>query len=278
MDENGRMRDRPSPQVLAAFGLSGGGLEPLAGGQGHAWRLGPVILKPVGNHTEADWVADLLPTVRQVGFRLSQPVRSRTGSATVDGWTAWRRLAGSHDLADRWPQVLAAGAALHRALTTVAEPAFLAERDDHWSVADRLSWAGRLPANPELRRPAERLAAHLRPTRRVSQLIHGDLTGNVLFAEPAPPGIIDFTPYWRPASFGLAVVVADAVAWHGASQPLLDEFCHYEPAESRSMVARAALFRLLTADLVAAGSTDPAAYLHSTAEAYSGVCTVLGGG
>jgi uncharacterized protein (TIGR02569 family) len=274
--ENGRMRNRPSPEVLAAYGLSGGRLEPIAGGQGHVWQVGPVILKPVGNQAEADWVAELLPTVRQVGFRLSQPVRSLTGGWTVDGWAAWRRLAGSHDLTDRWPQVLQAGVALHRALVAVAEPTFLAERDDHWSVAERLSWAGELPVHRALRRPAERLAAHLRPTRRPSQLIHGDLTGNVLFADPAAPGIIDFTPYWRPASFGLAVVVADALAWHGAGRPLLDAFSRHEPAESRSMLARAALFRLLTADRVAASSADPTSYLHSNAEAYSGVCTVLG--
>ncbi len=270
------MRNRPSPEVLAAYGLSGGRLEPLAGGQGHAWQVGSVVLKPVGNQAEADWVAELLPSVPQIGFRLSQPVPSLAGRRTVDGWAAWRWLAGSHAVTDRWPEVLLAGAALHRALAAVAEPAFLAERDDHWSVADRLSWAGELPAHRELREPSERLAAQLRPTRRPSQLIHGDLTGNVLFADPAAPGIIDFTPYWRPASYGLAVVVADAVAWHGAGRSLLDAFSLHEPTESRSMLARAALFRLLTADRVAAASADPATYLHSNAEAYSSVCTVLG--
>jgi uncharacterized protein (TIGR02569 family) len=262
--------------VLASYGLSGRSLEPLAGGQGHTWRAGSVVLKPAGDQAEANWVAELLPTVRQDGFRLSRPVRSRTGAWTVDGWTAWRRLAGSHDLCHRWPRVLEAGAALHRALAAVAEPAFLAERNDDWAVAERLSWAGELPLQEALRRPAERLAAHLRPTRRASQLIHGDLTGNVLFADPAAPAIIDFTPYWRPASFGLAVVVADAVAWHGAGPSLLEAFDLYESTESRSMVARAALFRLLTADRIAAGTPDPAGYLHSNAEAYSGLCTVLG--
>ena len=270
------MRRRPSLEVLAAYGLSDQRLEPLSGGQGDAWRVGSVVLKPVGNQAEADWVAELLPKVRQVGFRLSQPVRSLAGRWTVDGWAAWRWLPGSHDFAGRWPEVLLAGAALHRALTAVAEPAFLAERDDHWSVADRLSWAAELPAHRVLREPAERLAAQLQPTRRPSQVIHCDLTGNVVFADPAAPGIIDFTPYWRPSSYGLAVVVADAVAWHGAGRQLLAAFGLHEPDETRSMLARAALFRLLTADRVAAASADPTAYLHSNAEAYRAVCTVLG--
>jgi hypothetical protein len=47
-------------------------------------------------------------------------------------------------------------------------------------------------------------------------LIHGDLTGNVLFHDELPPAIIDFTPYWRPLEFQSAVVVADALVWEGA--------------------------------------------------------------
>ncbi|MEO6502913.1 MAG: phosphotransferase [Jatrophihabitantaceae bacterium] len=269
------MRHVPGPEALAAFGLTGSRPEPLSGGQGRVWQAGSVILKPVDNQVEAEWVAELATTVAERGFRLSQPAPTVTGAWTVAGWSAWRRLAGSHSVT-RWPDVLRAGVALHQALAAVAEPAFLAARDDDWSIAERLSWADELPAHPALRAPAERLASQLRPTRRASQLIHGDLTGNVLFADPAPPGIIDFTPYWRPASFGLAVVVADAVAWHGAGQPLLDVFRLLEPAESRSMLARAALFRLLTAERIAAGRQQPLAYLHSNAEAYSGVCTVLG--
>jgi uncharacterized protein (TIGR02569 family) len=273
--QNGRVRQVPGSEVLAAFGLAGNRPEPVAGGQGRVWQAGSVILKPVDNQAEAEWVAELVPTLAEVGFRLSQPVLSVTGDRTVAGWSAWRWLAGSQDV-DRWPDVLRAGVALHEALAGVAEPAFLAEREDHWSVAERLSWAGELPSNPVLRAPAERLAGQLRPTGRASQLIHGDLSGNVLFADPAPPAIIDFTPYWRPASFGLAVVVADAVAWHGAGQRLLEDYRLLEPAESRSMLARAALFRLITAERLAAGHPQPLAYLHSNAEAYSGVCTVLG--
>lgn len=42
------------------------------------------------------------------------------------------------------------------------------------------------------------------------------------------------------------------------------------------MLARAALFRLITAERIAAGRPQPSTYLHSNAEAYRGVCTVLG--
>ncbi|MDO0912417.1 hypothetical protein QQM39_16645 [Streptomyces sp. DT2A-34] len=56
----------------------------------------------------------------------------------------------------------------------------------------------------ELRRPVEHEAA---------QLIHGDLTGNVLFAADDEPAVIDFSPYWRPPVFAEAIVVADGLLW-----------------------------------------------------------------
>lgn len=44
-----------------------------------------------------------------------------------------------------------------------------------------------------------------------NQLIHGDLTGNVLFKteNSNPPVIIDITLYWRPVDYAEAIIVAD---------------------------------------------------------------------
>ena len=43
------------------------------------------------------------------------------------------------------------------------------------------------------------LLAAVRPVSGVApQLIHGDLTGNVLFGDGLAPAIIDLSPYWRP--------------------------------------------------------------------------------
>ena len=38
--------------------------------------------------------------------------------------------------------------------------------------------------------------------------MHGDLTGNVLFAEGLPPAILDLSLYFRPPGFATAVVLA----------------------------------------------------------------------
>jgi hypothetical protein len=103
-----------------------------------------------------------------------------------------------------------------------------------------------------------RLEASLAPVNAPSQLIHGDLTGNVLFADPEPPAVIDLSPYWRPVEFASAIVVADALVWEGA-----------EAAELRSafdidsfgqLLARALLFRIITDVIV-----DPVAALAHAA-------------
>jgi hypothetical protein len=50
-----------------------------------------------------------------------------------------------------------------------------------------------------------------------SQLIHGDLTGNVLFDDQLPPAIIDFSAHWRPVPYVAAIVVADALIFRIAT-------------------------------------------------------------
>ncbi len=91
-------------------------------------------------------------------------------------------------------------------------------------AGDRIAW-GELPAGdlglvPEV---ADLLAART-PVRAASQLVHGDLTGNVLFADGLPPAVIDFSPYWRPKALASAVVAVDAVVWLGARRfrPAID--------------------------------------------------------
>lgn len=65
-----------------------------------------------------------------------------------------------------------------------------------------------------------------------TQLIHGDLTGNVLFDRPAhgsnehrsAPGIIDLTLYRKPADYAEAIIVADGLAWYGQGRELANAY------------------------------------------------------
>ena len=94
---------------------------------------------------------------------------------------------------------------------------------------------------PELRGLVDRLQPALSPPSP-AQLVHGDLTNNVLLMAGQPPGIIDFSPYWRPPSYAEGIVIADALTWHGAPATLLEEV-----DVPLAAVARGLLFRILTA-------------------------------
>ena len=206
---------RPPPHVLEAFGVVD--LEPLAGGEGTSWRSGDVVLKPVQTRSRAEleWQGRLFETVPADGVRVPQLL------GIHDGWCAWAYLEGGHRDA-AWPEVIAAGRRFHAAIAGFPRPPFLDLRTDSWAVGDRVAW-GELSASeiPDVKH-LPRLLALLRPVSAPSQLVHGDLTGNVLFADGLPPAVIDFSPYWRPPAFADAIVVGDALLWEGADATLLD--------------------------------------------------------
>jgi uncharacterized protein (TIGR02569 family) len=254
----------PPADVLARFGVTALP-EQLLGGQGAAWRAGDVVLKPLDMSVEAlRWQAEVLGSVACDDFRVAPPLRDREGDLVVDGWTAWPLLEGAH--APRWADILAVGERFHCALADVGRPtAVLDARTDAWARADRIAW-GEQPAGRHARVPE---VAHLLAARtEVSahdQLIHGDLSGNVLFADRLPPAVIDLSPYWRPADYASAIVAVDAVLWHGADVGLLSV------VESRQLLIRALLFRLLA-------SHDPAAAAAGYRRAIEFVEGLLRGG
>ena len=265
------MRDElaalPPEAVLGAFGAAGP-LERLAGGQGQTFRAGGVVLKRAGLAAEAELTGGLFERLGGPGFRVPRPVRAldgrfvQTGNGSAetaptvgrgyrdgeDGWCAWEYVDAEHAGRNggRWPETIAACRAFHDALAR--EPAgawqgVFAVRSDPWSAADRLTFGEAheepLPAFEPLVR---RLTARLRPLDAPSQLIHGDFTANVLFADGEPPCVIDFSPYWRPAAFALGVVVADAVAWAGAD-PVIKELCG-DVADFEQWIVRGLLRRV----------------------------------
>jgi len=245
----------PPAHVLAAFGASGDP-ELLGGGQGSAWRSGALVLKPLDramSPEELEWQGTVLGALREDGFRVPRPRRARDGSALVDGWCAWEHLEGRHE-ERRWADVIAVGDCFHAALAGVPRPALLDARTDHWAIGDRVAW-GELPAAGFARvKHLPRLLDALRPIDAPSQLVHGDLTGNVLFAPGLPPAVIDFSPYWRPTAFASAVVVGDALAWEGADESLLDAVAHVD--DFPQFLLRALIYRIVVDALFRPGEPD----------------------
>jgi uncharacterized protein (TIGR02569 family) len=242
----------PGPDVLKAFGLSGAPV-PLAGGQGRSVLVGGAVLKPADDDPRiADWLAETMLSLTDAnGFRVSRPLRAASGAWTHGGWTASVHEPGSEPdprAAPRWMEIIAAGRAFHRALASAARPDHLARRTDWWETGNKVAWQEQQPnLVPGFEKSYDQLGSLLAtPPADASQLIHGDLTGNVLFAPGLSPLVIDLSAYWRPVAFGEAVVVGDALIWHGAGRGLLEEAAADSGSGFVQYVARAVVFRLVT--------------------------------
>ena len=237
--------------VLEAFGVAVPAIR-LVGGEGGAWRVGGLVLKPAPSEVEWEWLGTHLPTVRQEGFRLGLPAPALDGRWVIDGWCAQTWVAGAHPTTPVWTDVLRVSALLHDAMRHLPRPVFVEDRTHHWAVADRVAWgeAG-APTHPVL----DRLLARRRPIDLPAQAIHGDLTENVLEADGAAPAVIDPTVYWRPAGYASAIVVGDAVRWFDADpEPLLDAVSAIDAIGQ--LMIRASIFRLVTT-LLFGGDVEP---------------------
>jgi uncharacterized protein (TIGR02569 family) len=237
------MPSRPPETALRAFGLTGAPVA-LDGGRGSSWRVGGAVLKPLDMaEDELAWQAETYERIRCDRFRVAAPLRAGDGALVVDGWTATQAVSGRHE-DRRWLDIIAVGDRFHAALAGLGHPGFIDRRTNPWSIADRVAW-GEISAEPYTdTRHLPRLLSALRAVDAPSQLVHGDLSGNVLFDEHLPPAIIDFSPYWRPVGYATAIVVADALIWEGADATLLSALAHVEDFDQ--YLLRAVIFRLVT--------------------------------
>jgi uncharacterized protein (TIGR02569 family) len=242
-------------EVRDAFAVTGP-VTRLDGGQGTSVEADGLVLKPGADEADTTWFAALCERVPQRGFRLPGPVAARDGRLVVAGWSATRRVVGSPvPDEDRsippWLQVLAAGRALHEALRHEPHPPSLARRTDRWASADRVAWGGPVDApGPRSQELLREYGALVVDEGLPAQLVHGDLSGNVLISATEPPAVIDVSPYWRPARYADAVVVVDACLWW-RTDPALLSLARPDglaaPAWT-SLLARAGIFRLLSFD------------------------------
>ncbi|QNN53481.1 hypothetical protein [Nocardioides mesophilus] len=239
------MTQPPPTSVLRAFGVEE---QPrsLPGGQGSSWVAGTLVFKPGGDPVH-EWLAVALDDLATDGFRLAAPVRTRHGTWSWEGYTATRWLEGREPDPTKpstWLDVLEAGRAFHRAVAHLDRPDCLDVREDWWAVADRVAWGEHvIRFRSELAGLGRRLQRVLEPLG-TPQVVHADLTGNILFSPGLPPGVIDVSPLWRPPAYAEGVVVADALCWQDAPPSLVDQSGVPVPA-----VARALLFRMATTNL-----------------------------
>jgi uncharacterized protein (TIGR02569 family) len=232
--------------VLAAFGITHDPVLLPGGGRG-TWRAGHLVLKPVDFLAETLWRSKVLAELPDSAeFRVARPVQATDGTWVAQGWEASRLVEGEVDTS-RQDDVLRAGIAFHAAVAGLPRPAFLDLRDDPWSFGDRAAW-DELPvqASPAALELLEPLIQARRSVHLLSQVVHGDLPGNVLFADGLPPAIIDWPTYWRPATWASAVAVADALCWYQALPDLPARWSHLP--EWGQMLVRALIYRIATHD------------------------------
>lgn len=232
----------PPQSVLRAFGAKESP-QPLPGGRGTSWVTGDLVLKP-GADPVHEWLAEALHDVSSDEFRLAAAVQTLHGTWSWEGWSATRWVEGAapdRATTSTWLHIIAVGRALHRAVADLHRPDCLEARDDWWAVADRVAWGEQgSQFLPEFVGLSERLRRAVEPLGP-RQIVHADLTGNVLFSPTLPPAVIDLSPYWRPAEYAEGIVIADALCWHGAPASLLEQ-----AGVSVAAVARALLFRMAT--------------------------------
>lgn len=250
-------RQAPPAHVCAAFGARAAEAEPLPGGGG--WLAGDIVLRPVVDRPYTMWLSQTLQHIDVPDLRIGKPLRSTDGRYVLGGWAAYRHVPGRPEY--RVDSVMLAAVKLHQATVGLPRPEFLDERTDIYAIADRMAWGeqpGRLD-EVDGGRLFEVLAGSRRTVTLPDQLVHGDLLGRVLFDGDAAPGIVDFSPYFRPAEWGAAIVAVDAVAWGDVDPELLRRWSHLP--EWPQLLLRALLFR------IAVHAQHP----QSTAEAFEGL-------
>lgn len=241
----------PSAAVVAAFGLPWVEPELLPGGQSRTWRVGGAVVKPVDDVEEHAWVCDVLDGWQpHPGVRVPRPMRSADGRWSWDGWSAHAYVEGAPaTIATDAPLVRRAADAFHARLSGVPEPSFLEHRNDDWSFGDRVAWEGVPPVgSDETVALVEQGLAAYRPVTAPSQVVHGDLAGNVLVAPGLAPAVIDWPPYWRPPGWALAVAAVDGICWYDAPVGLLDDWSDVaaDGPEWGQLLLRAIVYRAAT--------------------------------
>ncbi|MGE5250720.1 MAG: hypothetical protein ACM3QS_10965, partial [Bacteroidota bacterium] len=91
-----------------------------------------------------------------------------------------------------------------------------------------------------------RLQSLMKPINLRSQLIHGDMTGNILFQDPLPPAVIDLSPYWHPREYAEAIIVVDSIVWDNAPDTIIQELD--DTFEAYQLLLRAAMWRIKTTE------------------------------
>lgn len=237
--------------ILDAFNLNGE-IKSLNGGQNTSARVNDVVLKPVGEYVEfSEWALHVLNKVNPHDYRLSKPIISNNGTFVYKGWCCTRYEPGEHREGDV-KQKLEVSRLFHHDLENI-DFLNIPKANDPWSVSQRIAWQKEnlpLCISKDAAKILKKLISKVKLSENYKvQIVHADLSGNILFDKNLKPLIIDFSPTIAPREYAEAILVCDCIAWQGSSPMEIGLICNSE--FNIEMILRAVIFRLSVAAIFA---------------------------
>ncbi|WP_274648751.1 RIO1 family regulatory kinase/ATPase [Paenibacillus humicola] len=241
-----------SEEVLHSFHLSGD-IVALSGGQNTSVRVGRAVLKPVDDRQHYEWLLNIIYHLDPQGYRLSKPIRSKSGTFVSHGWICTHFETGQ-DVKGRIEDKLLVSRLFHRDLSSIGF-GDIPPIDNPWSKGHRIAWqVDGLPSElpQEIQECLHDLLSRVRKKEHDQvQLVHSDLSGNILFDQDLEPLVIDFSPTIAPVEYAEAILVCDCIAWQGSEVSEIDLLPSNELY--KEMITRAIIFRLAVSAIFSRG-------------------------
>lgn len=241
-----------SEEILNSFNLSGE-IIPLSGGQNTSVRVSNAVLKPVDDRQHSEWLLNIIYQINPNGYRISKPIKSKKGTFVSNGWACTHYEKGQ-DIKGRIEEKLLVSRLFHCDLSSI-HFRDLPHTDNPWSKGHRIAWQiDDLPSElpKEIKENINNLLrkVSLKDNYKV-QIVHSDLSGNILFDKVLNPLVIDFSPTIAPVEYAEAILVCDCIAWQGSEVSELDLL----PGDERykEMIIRAIIFRLAVCAIFSKG-------------------------
>jgi len=238
-------RAQPTDEILEAFGITEKPIL-LFGGQGTSYACGNIVVKPEEDLEEAGWISQIFSELEIEGIRIPKPIQTTNHQWVYKGWSAHVFVDGE-TTKNRWEEKIQICRKFHKAIAGLEKPDLIGKRTHPWEIADRMIWGETIfEYGAKLQSVISRLEPLLQPINLKSQIIHGDMSGNILFHSNQKPAIIDFSPYWHPSEYAVAIIIIDAIVWENAPISLIEELEDTIPMNQ--LLVRACMWRIKTTE------------------------------
>lgn len=241
-----------SEEILNSFHLSGD-IVPLRGGQHTSVRVNNAVLKPVDDIQHCEWLLSIINNLNPHGYRVSKPIRSRYGTFVAKGWACTHYERG-RDIKGQIKEKLQVSRLFHHDLSSIPF-GDIPHIDNPWSKGHRIAWQideipGELPE--EIYERLDHLLKMVRLQEQYKvQIVHSDLSGNILFDQVLNPLVIDFSPTVAPVEYAEAILVCDCIAWQGSEVSEIGLLPNNDLY--KEMMVRAIIFRLAVSAIFSDG-------------------------